>query len=124
MALSDGHGAKKNPLYRRHPPRPNFMEIAPILRSLCEHVPQIEAKLIHMGQHYDHAMNQAFFEQLEIPRPDISLEVGSCSHVVQTAEIIKRFEPVLDDEQPDCVLVVSDVNSTMACAVGSLPRRR
>lgn len=97
--------------------RPNFMKIAPIMRAFREHVPEIEAKLVHTGQHYDYAMNEAFFQQLEIPAPDISLEVGSGSHAQQTAEIMKRFEPVLDAEQPDCVLVVGDVNSTIACAL-------
>lgn len=97
--------------------RPNFMKIAPIMRALRNYAPEIEAKLVHTGQHYDYAMNEAFFQQLEIPAPDISLEVGSGSHAQQTAEIMKRFEPVLDAEQPDCVLVVGDVNSTIACAL-------
>ncbi|WP_200950316.1 UDP-N-acetylglucosamine 2-epimerase (non-hydrolyzing) [Rhodanobacter sp. Root179] len=97
--------------------RPNFMKIAPIMRALREDAPGIEAKLVHTGQHYDYAMNEAFFLQLEIPAPDISLEVGSGSHAQQTAEIMKRFETVVDAEQPDCVLVVGDVNSTIACAL-------
>ncbi|MCK9538427.1 MAG: UDP-N-acetyl glucosamine 2-epimerase [Dokdonella sp.] len=97
--------------------RPNFMKIAPILRAFREHAPQVQAKLVHTGQHYDYAMNEAFFEQLGIPAPDISLEVGSGSHARQTAEIMTRFEEVLDTEQPDCVLVVGDVNSTIACAL-------
>lgn len=97
--------------------RPNFMKIAPILRAFRERAPQVEVKLVHTGQHYDYAMNEAFFEQLGIPAPDVSLEVGSASHAVQTAEIMQRFEPVLDAEQPDVVLVVGDVNSTIACAL-------
>jgi len=97
--------------------RPNFMKIAPIMRAFREQAPEIEAKLVHTGQHYDYAMNEAFFQQLEIPAPDISLEVGSGSHAQQTAEIMKRFEAVVDAEQPDCVLVVGDVNSTIACAL-------
>lgn len=97
--------------------RPNFMKIAPIMRAFRELAPEIEAKLIHTGQHYDYAMNEAFFQQLEIPAPDISLEVGSGSHAQQTAEIMKRFEVVVDAEQPDGVLVVGDVNSTIACAL-------
>lgn len=97
--------------------RPNFMKIAPIMRAFREHAPEINVKLVHTGQHYDYAMNEAFFKQLEIPAPDISLEVGSGSHAQQTAEIMKRFESVLDLEKPDCILVVGDVNSTIACAL-------
>lgn len=97
--------------------RPNFMKIAPILRAFREHASGIRAVLVHTGQHYDYAMNQAFFDQLEIPAPDISLEVGSASHAKQTAEIMIRFEKVVEEEQPDCVLVVGDVNSTIACAL-------
>lgn len=97
--------------------RPNFMKIAPILRAFREHASGIQAVLVHTGQHYDYAMNQAFFDQLEIPAPDISLEVGSASHAKQTAEIMIRFEKVVVEEQPDCVLVVGDVNSTIACAL-------
>lgn len=97
--------------------RPNFMKIAPILRAFREHAPQVEARLVHTGQHYDYAMNQAFFDQLGIPAPDVSLEVGSGSHAAQTAQIMQRFEAVLDAEAPDCVLVVGDVNSTIACAL-------
>jgi UDP-N-acetylglucosamine 2-epimerase (non-hydrolysing) len=97
--------------------RPNFMKIAPILRAFRELATQVKVKLVHTGQHYDYAMNQSFFEQLGIQSPDISLEVGSGSHAEQTAEIMKRFEPVVDEEKPDCVLVVGDVNSTIACAL-------
>lgn len=97
--------------------RPNFMKIAPILRAFREYAGNISAVLVHTGQHYDYAMNQAFFEQLDIPAPDISLEVGSGSHARQTAEIMIRFEKVIEDEHPDCVLVVGDVNSTIACAL-------
>jgi UDP-N-acetylglucosamine 2-epimerase (non-hydrolysing) len=97
--------------------RPNFMKIAPILRAFRSYAPHIEVKLVHTGQHYDYAMNEALFRQLGIPAPDISLEVGSASHAIQTAEIMRRFEPVLDAEQPDVALVVGDVNSTIACAL-------
>lgn len=97
--------------------RPNFMKIAPILRALSTRAPGLQVKLVHTGQHYDVAMNAQFFAQLGIPAPDISLEVGSGSHAVQTAEIMRRFEPVLDAEQPQAVLVVGDVNSTIACAL-------
>ena len=97
--------------------RPNFMKIAPILRAFRQLAPHVVVKLVHTGQHYDYAMNESFFEQLGIPQPDISLEVGSASHAQQTAEIMRRFEPVVDAEEPDCVLVVGDVNSTIACAL-------
>ncbi len=93
------------------------MKIAPIMRALQKHSAQMDSVLVHTGQHYDEAMNDRFFEQLNIPAPDISLDVGSGTHAVQTAEIMKRFEPVLDSEKPDCVLVVGDVNSTVACAL-------
>ncbi len=97
--------------------RPNFMKIAPIMRALNAPDSGLEGRLLHTGQHYDAAMKHAFFEQLDIPEPDIDLGVGSGSHAVQTAEIMLRFEPVLDDLQPDAVLVVGDVNSTIACAL-------
>lgn len=97
--------------------RPNFMKIAPIMRAFAARADVFDARLVHTGQHYDVAMNQRFFEQLSIPNPDISLDVGSGSHAVQTAEIMRRFEPVLDAEHPDAILVVGDVNSTIACAL-------
>lgn len=95
--------------------RPNFMKIAPIMAAFARE--PIAAKLVHTGQHYDPAMSDSFFEQLGIPRPDVNLEVGSASHAVQTAEIMRAFEPVLDVERPRAVLVVGDVNSTIACAL-------
>ena len=95
--------------------RPNFMKIAPILRALGDTI--IDFRLIHTGQHYDVKMNQRFFEQLAIPQPDVDLEVGSASHAVQSAEIMRRFEAVVDEEQAQAVLVVGDVNSTIACAL-------
>lgn len=97
--------------------RPNFMKIAPIMRAFATRSEAFDARLVHTGQHYDVAMNQRFFEQLSIPNPDISLDVGSGSHAVQTAEIMRRFEPVLDAEAPDAILVVGDVNSSIACAL-------
>jgi UDP-N-acetylglucosamine 2-epimerase (non-hydrolysing) len=98
--------------------RPNFMKIAPIMRAFDENVGStIRAVLLHTGQHYDEAMKHAFFQQLSIPEPDIDLGVGSGSHAVQTAEIMQRFEPVLDEQAPSAVLVVGDVNSTIACAL-------
>jgi UDP-N-acetylglucosamine 2-epimerase (non-hydrolysing) len=96
--------------------RPNFVKIAPLLWEL-QKVPAISTRLVHTGQHYDERMSRLFFEELRIPRPDVNLEVGSGSHAVQTAEVMKRFEPVLLAEKPDVVLVVGDVNSTLACAL-------
>lgn len=102
--------------------RPNFMKIAPIMRALNNPQYGLSAKLLHTGQHYDAAMKQSFFEQLHIPQPDIDLGVGSATHAVQTAEIMKKFEPVLDELKPDAVLVVGDVNSTIACALVSVKK--
>jgi len=96
--------------------RPNFMKIAPLMWEVTRHG-GIEAYLVHTGQHYDERMSKLFFEELEIPRPDIDLGVGSGSHACQTAEVIKRFEPVVLDQKPDAVVVVGDVNSTIACAL-------
>jgi UDP-N-acetylglucosamine 2-epimerase (non-hydrolysing) len=97
--------------------RPNFMKMAPILRALAAHEPPIPALLVHTGQHYDTDMSKKLFVDLGLPQPDINLEVGSGSHAVQTAEVMKRFEPVLDELKPSCVLVVGDVNSTLACTL-------
>lgn len=96
--------------------RPNFIKIASILRA-CKKAPEVESILVHTGQHYTENMSKAFFEELDIPIPDINLEVGSSSHAKQTAEIMKRFEPVVLKHKPDAVLVVGDVNSTVACAL-------
>ena len=96
--------------------RPNFMKIGPILRALRSRGRFIP-RLVHTGQHYDAALSKVFFDDLAIPRPDFELAVGPGSHAVQTAEIMRRFEPVLHDEQPEAVLVVGDVNSTIACAL-------
>jgi UDP-N-acetylglucosamine 2-epimerase (non-hydrolysing) len=96
--------------------RPNFMKIAPLIRELRSR-PAFDVRLIHTGQHYDARMSQPFFQELEIPRPHYELEVGSASHAVQTAEIMKRFEPVLEKEKANAVIVVGDVNSTIACAL-------
>lgn len=97
--------------------RPNFMKMAPILSAFAAHRPAIPTLLLHTGQHYDRDMNDKLFEDLRLPHPDINLEVGSGSHAVQTAEVMRRFEPVLDQHKPACVLVVGDVNSTLACTL-------
>lgn len=97
--------------------RPNFMKMAPILRAFASHTPAIPTLLLHTGQHYDRDMNDKLFEDLRLPKPDINLEVGSGSHAVQTAEVMRRFEPVVDEKKPSCILVVGDVNSTLACTL-------
>ncbi len=97
--------------------RPNFMKMAPILRAFAAHEPPIPALLVHTGQHYDASMSDQLFADLRLPRPDINLEVGSATHAVQTAEVMKRIEPAIDEHKPCCVLVVGDVNSTLACAL-------
>ncbi len=97
--------------------RPNFMKIAPVMDAFKRLYPKINVLLLHTGQHYDANMKTQFFEQLGIPEPDIDLEVGSGSHAVQTAEVMLRFEPVLDKENPDAIIVVGDVNSTISCAL-------
>src|SRR5262245_36075056 len=96
--------------------RPNFMKIAPLIREMRKHS-DIIPLLVHTGQHYDLNMAGHFFEDLHIPPPDVSLEVGSGSHAYQTAEVMKRLEPVLEYERPDVVVVVGDVNSTFAAAL-------
>jgi len=96
--------------------RPNFMKIAPLMEQYKHHS-TIEPVLLHTGQHYDEKMSDLFFRQLGIPEPDINLEIGSGSHAVQTAEIMKAFEPVVLERKPDAVLVVGDVNSTIACGL-------
>lgn len=97
--------------------RPNFMKIAPVIRAMKGRAVPLPVRLVHTGQHYDRQMNSQYFESLGIPDPDVNLEVGSATHAVQTAEIMRRFEPVIDKEKPSAVLVVGDVNSTLACAL-------
>ena len=96
--------------------RPNFMKIAPIIKAFHSGN-TIDPFLVHTGQHYDEKMSDQFFRELEIPKPDVNLGIGSGSHAVQTAEIMKAFEPVCLEQQPDHVLVVGDVNSTIACGL-------
>src|SRR5829696_5331259 len=97
--------------------RPNFMKIAPIVREMRRRSREFLPLIVHTGQHYDEAMSDSFFRDLGIPAPDFHLEVGSHSHAVQTARIMTAFEPVVLREKPDWVLVVGDVNSTIACAL-------
>lgn len=96
--------------------RPNFVKIAPLLREM-RHYPEITPALVHTGQHYDSRMSDQFFKDLEIPPPDVNLAVGSSSHATQTAEVMRRLEAVLRRLRPDLVLVVGDVNSTLAAAL-------
>ncbi len=108
--------------------RPNFMKIAPVMDAFSKYTESKSAekfniKLVHTGQHYDDNMKAQFFTQLGIPEPDIDLGVGGGSHAVQTAEVMKRFEPVMDDFQPDAIIVVGDVNSTIACALVAVKKQ-
>jgi UDP-N-acetylglucosamine 2-epimerase (non-hydrolysing) len=96
--------------------RPNFMKAAPVLRALAAHS-GVQQSLVHTGQHYDAVMSDVFFRQLEMPQPDCNLEVGSGTHAQQTAAVIRAFEPVVVERQPDLVLVYGDVNSTLAAAL-------
>ncbi|MHB8652835.1 MAG: non-hydrolyzing UDP-N-acetylglucosamine 2-epimerase [Terriglobia bacterium] len=113
--------------------RPNFMKVAPIIAAIREYndqisqncagggpvlrSPHLQHVLVHTGQHYDQLMSDSFFADLDLPRPDVHLGVGSGSHAIQTAEIMKKFEEVLLQEKPDVLVVVGDVNSTLACAL-------
>jgi UDP-N-acetylglucosamine 2-epimerase (non-hydrolysing) len=112
--------------------RPNFMKAAPMIVAMREHnrkcaalasakqpveMETIETILVHTGQHYDEAMSGSFFVDLELPKPDVHLGIGSGSHAAQTAEIMRRFEEVLQQKRPDALIVVGDVNSTVACAL-------
>ncbi len=97
--------------------RPNFMKIAPLMRELKQHKKCFRPYLIHTGQHYDPAMSDIFFRQLQIRPPDVHLNVGSASHAVQTARIMTAFEKILERGAPRLVIVVGDVNSTLACSL-------
>lgn len=104
--------------------RPNFMKVGPLLKQIARangsgdpEAPRLDAMLVHTGQHYDENMSGIFFRELGLPRPDINLGVGSGTHAVQTAGILTAFEGVCDRERPDWVVVVGDVNSTMACTL-------
>ena len=97
--------------------RPNFMKVAPLVDAMKRREHQFSPLVVHTGQHYDELMSDAFFKDLELPEPDLYLSVGSASHAAQTAAVMQRFEPVLLQEKPDWVLVVGDVNSTLACAL-------
>jgi UDP-N-acetylglucosamine 2-epimerase (non-hydrolysing) len=97
--------------------RPNFMKIAPIIKEMKRREHEFSPLLVHTGQHYDQAMSDAFFSDLGLPEPDVYLGVGSGSHAAQTARVMIEFEPVVLREKPDWIIVVGDVNSTIACAL-------
>ncbi len=97
--------------------RPNFVKIAPLCRQFAQLSARVENELVHTGQHYDYQMNGAFFQELGIPTPAHFLDVGSASHTRQTAEIMLRLEPILTERRPDWLVVVGDVNSTLAAAL-------
>jgi UDP-N-acetylglucosamine 2-epimerase (non-hydrolysing) len=97
--------------------RPNFMKVAPIVEAMRRRPAEFTPLIVHTGQHHDARMSDAFFRDLELPEPDVHLGVGSGTHAEQTAATLQRFEPVVLREQPDWVLVVGDVNSTLACAL-------
>ena len=97
--------------------RPNFMKVAPLVEAMKRREREFTPLVVHTGQHYDSMMSDAFFRDLDLPQPDLYLNVGSGSHAAQTAAVMERFEPVVLREKPDWVLVVGDVNSTLACAL-------
>jgi UDP-N-acetylglucosamine 2-epimerase (non-hydrolysing) len=97
--------------------RPNFMKVAPIVEAMKRREREFTPLVVHTGQHYDAAMSDTFFSDLDLPEPDVYLGVGSASHAAQTAAVMERFEPVVIKEKPDWVVVVGDVNSTLACAL-------
>ena len=97
--------------------RPNFMKVAPIVEAMRQRATEFAPLVVHTGQHYDARMSDAFFRDLALPEPDAYLGVGSGSHAEQTAAVMQRFEPIVIAEKPDWVIVVGDVNSTLACAL-------
>ena len=104
--------------------RPNFMKISPILRAIEKRNASargsiIEPLIVHTGQHYDYEMSQVFFQDLDLPKPDIYLDVGSGTHAEQTGKVMIEFEKVLFQEKPDLIIVVGDVNSTLAAALAA-----
>src|ERR687894_1578329 len=97
--------------------RPNFMKVAPVVEAMRRRATEFAPLVVHTGQHYDARMSEAFFRDLALPEPDAYLGVGSGTHAEQTAAVMQRFEPFVLNEQPDWVVVVGDVNSTLACAL-------
>ena len=115
--LKQTQNAERGPILCVVGARPNFMKMAPLLRAFGRRKDLPRALLVHTGQHYDFSMKDQLFADLDLPTPDINLEVGSGSHAQQTAEVMKRFEPVVSENRPSCVIVVGDVNSTLACSL-------
>ena len=116
-AMTDAELSALGPLLCVVGARPNYMKMAPLLRAFRNDSRLPRAVLLHTGQHYDFALNDQLFADLELPAPDVNLEVGSGSHAAQTADVMKRFEPELLRLRPSCVIVVGDVNSTLACTL-------
>ena len=102
--------------------RPNYMKIAPLMRALAEDGDTFEQLLVHTGQHYDPELSDVFIEELKLPPPDVKLGVGSDTHAKQTAEVMRRFDDVLESMKPDWVVVPGDVNSTLAAALVAVKR--
>ena len=100
--------------------RPNFMKIAPIHKALLKYQDKVKHLICHTGQHYDEKMSKVFFEDLELPKPDYYLGIGGGSHAEQTGKIMIEFEKILLNEKPDLVIVVGDVNSTIACTLAAV----
>jgi len=101
--------------------RPNFVKIEPLIREMTRR-PAFTSTLVHTGQHYDAAMSERFFRDLEIHPPHFNLEVGSGAHAIQTAHVMERLDPILEEVRPDIVLVVGDVNSTLAASITAVKR--
>ena len=114
---SDIYGKKMALIFLVAGARPNFMKIAPIVRALNARSGDFQYRIIHTGQHFDREMSDVFFDELGIPEPDYHLGAGGGTHSQQTAKIMVSFEEVCQSERPDCVLVVGDVNSTLACSI-------
>lgn len=93
------------------------MKVAPLHKAFLKHQDRIRHLIVHTGQHYDEVMSKVFFDDLELPKPDFYLGIGSGSHAQQTAKIMVEFERVLEEVRPDFVIVVGDVNSTVACSL-------
>jgi len=111
---------KKKKIFLVGGTRPNFVKLAPIWRELKKYKNQFETKLIHAGQHYDYEMSQIFIDQFGLPKPDYSLKVGSGTHGYQTAQVLTKFEEILLVNRPELVVVVGDVNSTVAAALAAV----
>ncbi len=117
MTRRTGKGRRPLRIFLVAGARPNFMKVAPLMRAFQARPDRFDPVLVHTGQHYDAAMSDVFFKELEIRKPDLHLGVGSGSHAVQTGKIMEAFEKVLTGDRPDWVVVVGDVNSTLACSI-------